>query len=205
MFLEKDTLIRGKIFGVPKCGVIVRCRFTMCTNCGGLRSGNRREAQDVLRIVRSSRMVCETRRGDTRPQCEDGEHSRMQTLLARRREGVLECAPGKFVSESKSALLVTNHTDVQATIDVRFTRPGAFLQQPEFCFSGYDANEFCDLARRRGKPGRTRKHGIAHGNRYRAGNSGQHFGHEERIASCDAVQAFRWPSGPPCELRDCGL
>src|SRR5271170_4416022 len=103
----------------------------MCTHRCGLSGGNGRIAEDCLGIARTIRMICKTRGGDTRSRRKNRKRPRMQTLLARLRQGVLERTPGKLVSEGKSAILVAHHSDTQATLDARFIRPRGLLQQPD--------------------------------------------------------------------------
>ena len=102
----------------------------------------------------------------------------MQTSPARLRQGILERAAGKLVPEGQRTLLVSNHSDAQATVDSRLVELTGLLQQPQLRLSGDHADEFRDFARRRRKPDRARQHRVAHGGRHRIGHCSQDFGDE---------------------------
>ncbi len=188
---------------MPKCGLIVRCRFAVRTNRRRLRGGDGCKTQDFPGIARAIRVMYEAGGRDTRPPRKNHEHSCMQTLLAQRRERVFERAPRKLVPEGERGVLIAHHADAEAALDARFIRASGQLQQPAFSLPGDYADELRDFACRNGEPRRARKHGITHGDRHGIGNRGQYFGNEKWIATRDTVQSFRRSSGAPCELLDC--
>ena len=174
----------------------------MRTDRRGLSGGNGRMAQDLLCVARSAGVMCQTSDRDAGSRHQSGKHFGVQTLQACPGKRVFECAPGKFVPEGKGAGLVTYHSDAEAALDVHLIRPGGLLQQPKLCFTGDDADQLGDFACCWGKHGGARKHSVAHCVRYRAGDPGQCFGHEEWVAARNSMQAFRWASGPLCEPCD---
>jgi hypothetical protein len=119
-----------------------------------------------LRMARAIRVVGEARCGDIGSCCQDRQHSRVQSLSARLGQRILERAPGQLVPEGQRTLLVSNHSDAQATVDSRLVETRSLFQQPRLRLSGYYQTSSA-ISRAAGEANRARQHRIAHGGRHR--------------------------------------